>query len=339
VKILFTAFYTSELGGGETSFLNLINHLSKNKDNELLIIVPNHGVFIDKINKTDNLKIEIKQNLYEIIYMTHEFDLAIHNYINYGKKFLFLPFAKIKKHSFICHGLWDIPKYSKLFFLKLKKANLYCVNEEIFYNINYKYKQLINLGIELNKFNVQKNKTNMINIGVIGRFQDIKNQLFAVEIFRELNIKYNNLQLFFIGDAAFTQESIKYKQKVIKKVENIDLGNIFFIGNKNNYEVFDAIDIVFIPSKYESFGMVVIESLANGVVCLAPNIGGPKQIMKDKLSDYLYIPNEKKSALEKFIYLITNLEKTKQEFREKGQYFKDKYNIENTVKILLEGDK
>lgn len=339
MKILLTAFYTSELGGGETSFLNLINHLSKNKDNELLIIVPNHGVLIDKINKTDNLKIKIKQNLYEIIFMKNEFDLAIHNYINYGKKFLFLPFAKIKKHSFICHGLWDIPKYSKLFFLKLKKANLYCVNKEIFNNINYKDKHLINLGVEFNKFNVQKNKTNMINIGVIGRFQDIKNQLFAVEVFRELNTKYNNLQLFFIGDAAFTQESIKYKKKVIKKVENTDLGNIFFIGIKNNYEVFDTIDIVFIPSKYESFGMVVMESLVNGIVCLAPNIGGPKQIMNNKLSDYLYRPNEKRSALEKFIYIIANLEKTKQEFRRKGQYFKDKYNIENTVKILLEGDK
>ncbi len=339
MKILLTAFYTSELGGGETSFLNLINHLSKNKDYELLLVVPCHGVFIDKVNKPENLKIEIKKNLYEMICMKQEFDLAIHNYINYGKKFLFLPFANIKKHSFICHGLWDIPKYNKFFFLKLKKANLYCVNEEIFYKINYKYKQLIHLGIELNKFNVQKNKTDMINIGVVGRFQDIKNQLFAVEIFRELSMKYNNLQLFFIGDAAFTQESIKYKQEVIQRVEKIDLNNIFFIGNKNNHEVFDEIDIVFIPSKYESFGMVVIESLANGVVCLAPSVGGPKQIMKDKLGDYLYIPNEKKSALEKLTSLITNLEKTKQAFREKEQYFKDKYNIENTVKVLLEGDK
>lgn len=339
MKILLTAFYTSELGGGETSFLNLINHLSKDPNNELLVILPSYGVFADRINKTNNLKIEIKQNFYEIIFMTNEFDVAIHNYINYGKKFLFLPFAKIKKQLFICHGLWDIPKYSKLFFLKLKKAKLYCVNEEIYETINYKYKQLINLGIELNQFDVQKNKTDMINIGIIGRFQDIKNQLFAIEIFKELNIKYNNLQLFFIGDAAFTQESIEYKKKVIKKVENTDLDNIFFIGNKNNFEVFDAIDIVFIPSKYESFGMVVIESLANGIVCLAPNIGGPKQIMKNKLSDYLYSPNEKKSALEKLEYIIVNLEKTKQEFREKGQYFKDKYNIDHTIKTLLEGDK
>jgi len=339
VKILLTAFYTLELGGGETSFINLINHLSQNKDNELLLIVPNDGIFIDKINKQDNLKIEIKQNLYEIIWMINEFDLAIHNYINYGKFFLFLPFVKIKKHSFFCHGLWDIPKYSKLFFLRLKKAKLYCVNEEIFNNIHYKQKKLINLGIAFNQFNVKKNKSNMVNIGVIGRFQDIKNQLFAVDIFKELTIKYNNLQLFFIGDSAFTNESVTYKQKVIKKVENLNLDNIHFLGNKNNHEILDAIDIVFIPSKYESFGMVVIESLANGIVCLAPNVGGPKQIMKDKLSNYLYIANEKKSALKTLIYIITNLEITKQEFREQRQYFKDKYNVDNTVKTLLEGDK
>lgn len=339
MKILLTAFYTSELGGGETSFLNLINHLSKNKDYELLLVVPCNGVFIDKVNKTENLKIEIKKNLYDIICMTQEFDLAIHNYINYGKKFLFLPFTKIKKHSFICHGMWDIPRYSKLFLLKLNKANLYCVNEEIFTSVNYRYKQLINLGIVLSTFDVQENQTNRINIGIIGRFQDVKNQLFALEVFKELTMRYNDLELYFIGDAAFTQESKTYKQKVMKKVEDMGLKNIIFVGNKNNFEVFDGIDIVFIPSKYESFGMVVIESLANGIVCLAPNIGGPKQIMKDKFSDYLYIPNQKKSALDKFSYLITNLEKTKKEFREKEQYFKSKYSIENTAKTLLEGHK
>jgi glycosyltransferase involved in cell wall biosynthesis len=334
MNILFTAYYTSEIGGGETSFINLINYLSYQEENHnLTIIVPQIGLFTKKLDKKIN--IIVASSYLQILCIKDNYELAIHNYMNFGKKFLFLPFLKIGKHSFICHGMWDIPKYTQLNLLKIKSADLFCVNQELFNTIKYENKKILNLGVNINELNIVKNETDIVNIGIIGRFQDIKNQLFGLEVFENIYKKHNNIQLFFIGDTAFTEHSKEYKNKVVNKVNKSNITNIFFVGNKETDTIFDNIDIVFVSSKYESFGMVVIEALTNGIICLAPNIGGPKEIMTDKLEDYLYMPDDVRVTSKKLISIVSNLSSAKEIFNKNKIFYKEKYDIKNTAKTLL----
>ncbi|WP_066351144.1 glycosyltransferase [Aliarcobacter skirrowii] len=335
MNILLTAFYTTELGGGETSFINVINYLSNTKkDFSITLVVPRKGVFPKYIDSGVHI-IEV-QNKWDLFKLSGDFDIAIHNYINYGKKFLFLPFLKAKKHSFICHGLWDIPRFTKLNLLKIKSAKLFCVNNELLNQIDYDDKNLLNLGVNLKNYNIQKNSREFINIGVIGRFQDIKNQLFALDVFKELQIHHKNIKINFIGDEAFTEHSKNYKKKVINKAK--DFTNVEFLGNKNTEEVFDNIDIVFVSSKYESFGMVVIEALSNGLICIAPDIGGPKQIMSDKLRGFLYISDDISSASKLLDRVLSDIQDTKKEFNSQQLYYKEKYDVKNTLKLLIGED-
>ncbi|BFU78245.1 glycosyltransferase family 4 protein [Arcobacter sp. 15-2] len=335
MKILLTAYYTTELGGGETSFINVINYLSNvKKDFSITLVIPQKGVFSKHIDSSVHI-IEVK-NRWDLFKLSGEYDLAIHNYINFGKKFLLLPFLNVSKHSFICHGLWDIPRFTKLNLLKIKSAKLFCVNNELLNEVDYDDKYLLNLGVNLNNYNIQQNNSELINIGVIGRFQDVKNQLFALDVFKELQLHYENLKLNFIGDSAFTEHSESYKEKVINKAKK--LTNVEFLGNKNTEEVFDNIDVVFVSSKYESFGMVVVEALANGLICIAPNIGGPKQIMSDKLKEFLYIPDDVSYASRLINKVLGNIDESQKIFRSHQSYYKEKFDVKNTVKLLLGED-
>ena len=123
----------------------------------------------------------------------------------------------------------------------------------------------ISNGIELDKFSFNLDKRNEIRkqlnlseneiaIGQIGRLSKQKNQVFTCEIARKL--ENQNATIFFFGKATE-----KHIQKLISKKKP---KNIKVMGQVNNIvDVYNAMDLIIMPSKFEAGSLALYEGLAN----------------------------------------------------------------------------
>lgn len=98
-------------------------------------------------------------------------------------------------------------------------------------------------------------------IGNVGRMVPEKNLLFLVEILKLY--KNENTILLLVGDGCERKKIEKYSRNC-----NIS-SKIRFVGMKDNVvDYLSAMDIFVMPSKHEGLGIVLLEAMANGLICL-----------------------------------------------------------------------
>jgi len=96
----------------------------------------------------------------------------------------------------------------------------------------------------------------------IGRFEDEKDPLLAIEIFRQV-LKTVESKLIFLGKGSL-ENSLRIAAKDLP---------VEFAGWQDPIKFFSRADVVLSTSKHESFGASIIESLAAGVPVVAPDVG------------------------------------------------------------------
>ena len=99
-------------------------------------------------------------------------------------------------------------------------------------------------------------------------------------MFSGFNIKAPDVKLRVIGDGPEKSNLIKLAKKL-----GIDK-NVEFLGglprDQVKMEMSNASALVH-PSKYETFGVVIIEALAMGIPVIATRCGGPESIIVNKV--------------------------------------------------------
>lgn len=133
----------------------------------------------------------------------------------------------------------------------------------------------------------------------LSRLSSIKGLDLLIRAFSVLAIKDDKFRLVIAGP---DEGGEKARLEKIIKHEGIQDKVVFtgFADQKMKDELFCAADIFALFSRYESFGIVVLESLACGVpVCLSRNVGIAKEIQSYGCATIISNPcNFKKSALE-----------------------------------------
>lgn len=107
-------------------------------------------------------------------------------------------------------------------------------------------------------------ENNQFVLGNIGRLCAQKNQVFLIEIFKEVLKINTNSTLLLVGEGSL-------KDKLRKKINNLNLENkVIFVGANNNvHMLYDAMDCFVFPSLYEGLGMTLIEAQISGLDCFA----------------------------------------------------------------------
>lgn len=296
IRVLQTGF-TSNYGGVESFIMELYRNIDRTKIQfDFLTAHDGKIAFEDEIKalggniyrvtyrKKENL-IKHYTALYQFFKNHPEID-AVHMNCCFLNYILPLKMAKkfgIKTRIFHAHNSANmygenfiskiIAKYNRWKITKIPTNRLACSKEAGDYMFGQNSFQVIENGIDTEKFKYDETKRNKIVkelkiegkkvIGFCGRLQEQKNPMFVLKVFHELYQKEKNVCLLVVGDGNLKENMLKYIQ------EN-DLENaVYFLGlRKDIDQIYNAMDVFFLPSKFEGLGIVLLEAQANGLTCV-----------------------------------------------------------------------
>ena len=181
---------------------------------------------------------------------------------------------------------------------KLKKAMI----DKNLYNLDFR---VIPNPVDMDKFNIadeaQEQKPLKKTIIHISCFEDkSKNISGLLKVIKQLSLKRNDFECFLVGEGP---DRIEMK-KLAQDLELLDKF-VFFSGLKEQNGLVELIrkaDFLVLSSYYETFGSVVIESLACGVPVLATDVGIVSEVLDER--NGMIIPPGDKKALEAAIDLM-----------------------------------
>ncbi len=147
----------------------------------------------------------------------------------------------------------------------------------------------------------------------------------SVKAFKLVKEKYPNAKLLFVGSGELEENVIKYaKEKHIEK-------DIIITGWTSEVEKYiPSFDISILPSKWEGFGLVLIEYMACDKVIVASNVGGIKNIIKDEQNGFL-VDNDAEEKLATKIEILIEDEKLRNKIIENNIILRKKYDIKKVV--------
>lgn len=154
----------------------------------------------------------------------------------------------------------------------------------------------------------------IITVARLSREKGIDLALQAISHLHEsgLMIPYN-----IIGDGP-ERESLENQVKQLKLQDHV-----FFGGAKNNDWVRDYLSdnssnsIYLQPSRFEAFGLSILEALFSGLPVVTTNVGGIPEIIRDGITGLLCEPDNPVSIAEKIKQLMQNKE-LREKIRSKG---------------------
>ena len=162
-----------------------------------------------------------------------------------------------------------------------------------------KIKVIYNFLDQKNEVEKLPRKNDTITIGVLANFTEAKGHSFLIEAFRGLVATNKEYRLILAGDGEL-------RNMIESKIENYSLTNyVDFLGYiTDNSDFFSRIDMLIVPSKNETFGRVILESMQSDVPVIATNIGGIPEIITNGYNGLLINYGDKK-ALKSSILLIS----------------------------------
>lgn len=167
--------------------------------------------------------------------------------------------------------------------------------------------EIIHNGIDVSRFKFSENERETFRktlgiepdtklIGHVGRFSEVKNHMFIVDVYEEYR-KYNkDSKLIFIGAGSLMEKVKAYVN------ERGLAGNVIFYGTTNHVEeAMSGMDLFIFPSKYEGLGIAAVEAQTSGMpVIMSDSI--PDEAI---ITEYCYRVSLKKTAAE-WAWIIEN---------------------------------
>lgn len=356
MNILYVTF-SFTTGGIERLLIDIVNNMAEYKDRKIYLCIINNSYeeeLLDEIsskvkiilmNRPINGK-KIKYILdYTKMIIREKIDI-IHCQMENSVKFSIL--SKILKPKIkIFTTVHDTKIFTNLKYHEVVMDRIFC--NKIIAISDIVKKEILSRGIPCNKvirlynaINIDKfyrntdkpfNK-NKIIIGNVSRLlPEKKGQDILIQAIFKLKDRYPDIKCLFAGEVPNNNIKILERLKVMCTSLHLEK-NVEFLGNVNDVSGFlDNIDIFVLPSRYEGFGISLIEAMAKGIPCIASNIDGPKEIIKDDNLGLLFESGNAQDLADKLMYRIMNMNINKKLIE---RYVIDNYEINTMVNKLSE---
>lgn len=341
MKILFVNF-VKFWGGGESWTYQVMDELRKR----------NHSIFLFS-NTQSELRVKAEHNGFE----THGFSITKLSYLNLIQVLKIKDkLLEIKPDVIILNSSLELKTVglilkssgcSKVIFtrgipspMKMKPLKRYLfsnVVSNVIVNSNYVKESVSNIaallkneptviyhGIHPQTLLVAKGGTK--NIAIVGRLSHEKGVDIAIKVMLNVLISEPDAKLWIIGDG-------KEKENLIRL--SLELGiqhAVEFVGFATNVdELLMQCAVLMLPSRWEGFGLVLLEAMKLRIPCVAFDHTAANEIIIDNKTGFL-IPNMDILLMsEKIKYLLANPQVAKQMGQSGNDLLKDKFTIEKSI--------
>lgn len=171
------------------------------------------------------------------------------------------------------------------------------------------------------KFNIKNDEIAYINIG---RLTAVKNQIYLLDVFKEIYDKEKSSKLFIIGKGEL-------KDRIKEKVKELELERqvILLEARDDVAEILQGMDIFILPSLYEGLPIVAIEAQGTGIKCfISKNV--TQEVKVTDLVDFIDINRDCKEIAKN---ILENREYERKNIESKKLLT---YDIKNVAKYIVD---
>lgn len=305
-------------GGAERVVVSLANELVTNCDVTILVADesgPYRKMLSEKVNVVHFSKPSIARVLFELsnIQKKYQFDYLVSN-LSHENIFssigcLFIPKLKLIKvehnnleyelnttkgtfKKFVTKVLWQLTKNIGSITIGVSSG----VADDL-KSKGVKRTTYIHNPIELRKYEFMERR-NFKQILFVGRFEEQKDPMLALRVFKRLYSIDNEYSLVMLGDGLLKQSALRYC-----KANNLEHKVTFcgFVDNVSDY--YKNSGFLLMPSKWEGFGNVIIEAAWHGCIPVVADVDyGPREIIEDNTFGWLI---KDRNKIESYVERIT----------------------------------
>ncbi len=191
------------------------------------------------------------------------------------------------------HGHYSVHFFSKIVaFSKVVIAPSKIIAKHLIdsFKVHHSKIKVIYRGLDISKFgfvSLKDKQDKDIKICFLGRISPIKGVEYFIKAINHIVKDYDNVTAFIAGGADKGHKD--YETFLKRLVNKLGLSEkVQFLGHANSAALLKEMHFLVLPSLIpESFGRVIIEAQARGVVCVASNIGGPAEIIEPEKTGFL----------------------------------------------------
>ena len=176
------------------------------------------------------------------------------------------------------------------------------------YKIDREKIKIIKPGVDENLFSSDPNISRENIFLSIGRIQQQKKQLEAIEFLNDFTKVEKDFKCYFIGGPSGSSGE-DYFLELKETVKELNLeSHVEFLGNLPQSKIIELLNsskLLIHTSEYETFGLVAIEAHSAGVPVVSINQGSFKEIIDNNINGYI-AESFKDQYLNEFILKIFN---------------------------------
>ncbi|MBO4636394.1 MAG: glycosyltransferase [Clostridiales bacterium] len=288
--------FTENRGGMESYLMNVYRNIDREKlQFDFINLNPGEMAFTEEINLLGGHVYKIPRRRDDIAAHKKALDdlLSAHNYkgmyYQCTRRLTTMEFFKLAKkygiekrvihsHSSDEKGIGTVSSIRKkcaaLTMNRYINGRLACSKAAGKWMFGSKEYLVINNGIDHQKYRFNSEKRQTIRseygisndtfvLGTVGRLAYEKNPLFMIELFNEYKKKHKKTVFLHVGTGV-------YLEQMKQRIKELSLEDSYLLlgERKDVYDLLNAFDVFLLPSLYEGFPLVLVESQANGLQCV-----------------------------------------------------------------------
>jgi len=188
---------------------------------------------------------------------------------------------------------------------------------------------------------IPQEKRMLLFVGRLEPLKGIKTLLRAIGILRQKGQADDDLCLAVIGGELADKDGQETDEvrSLLKLRDEFGLEDmVTFLGKRSQDSLpyyYSAAEMVIMPSHYESFGMVALESMACGTPVIASLVGGLIHLVEDGVTGY-HVPVDNPQALSLRIHSLLEDKSLRYRMGHDAFAFAKKYSWENISSRMLD---